>query len=229
MRDEVHIWTIPLDTLVDESLLARSVLSPDELERADRYIHERDRMRYAACRAALRRILGTLLDADPTAIAFSYSRFGKPGLREPSGEPLHFNVAHSHNVAMIAVRWNGPVGIDVERMRPDFATDEIARRFFAPCEYAALASLAPKARTTAFFRCWTHKEAFIKARGEGFSFPLDAFDVNIGVDEPPLLLRLRGDPSAPRRWALRDLPAPDGYLAAIAAHGHVGRIVPQTL
>jgi 4'-phosphopantetheinyl transferase len=221
MTNEVYVWTIPLDRPANQDEL-RSVLSPDERQRADRFLSERDRARFATCRASLRRILAGLLDTNPSEISFQYSPFGKPSLAENEG--LHFNVSHSNHFALVAVAMGRAVGVDVEFARADFATDAVAQRFFSPLEREALGRLPAESRTEAFFRCWTRKEAFIKAIGEGLSFPLDRFDVTLAPNEPPRLLRGGEDPESAKRWSLHDLPAPTGYFAALAIEGEA-RIV----
>ncbi len=152
--------------------------------RTGRFVAESDRVRFMACRAALRRILAGLLDADPAEIKFQYSEFGKPSLIGEHSRGFHFNVSHSDNIAMIAVTSQSQIGVDVERVRPDIDATGIAERFFSAVEREMLASLPGELQVEAFFRCWTRKEATIKAIGEGLSFPLDQFDVSLAPMSP---------------------------------------------
>jgi 4'-phosphopantetheinyl transferase len=140
---------------------------------------------------------------------------GKPMLAGEFGRALSFNVAKSRNLALcaVAVGWN--VGVDIEAVRPDFATDAIAAQHFSAAEVRALLTLHPTLRVAAFFRCWTRKEAYLKAQGEGIAFGLDHFTVSLDV-ENPALLAVDGDPTAGGRWLLRALPIDAGYEAALA-------------
>jgi len=121
---------------------------------------------------------------------------GKPFTRgEP---PLEFNLAHSDNRVVFAfAHW--PVGVDVERIRPlpDLLT--IAARFFAPGEYEAMQRLTGAPLEDTFFRCWTLKEAYLKAAGDGLSVPLSAFQVSLNPCEPRMLSCDR-DPDEPSHW-----------------------------
>ena len=203
-------------------------LSADEIARAERFLMEQDRARFISCRAALRRVLAGLLGSHPAVVEFEYSPFGKPALAGQHRAEVHFNVSHSQDLAVIAASRRHAVGIDVEQLRPDFASEDIARRFFSPSEREALAQLPAEVRVDAFFRCWTRKEAFVKAIGEGLSFPLDAFEVTLGPNQPPRLLRVGADPAAASTWSLHDLPVPSGFVAALAIAGRVDRIVSRT-
>jgi 4'-phosphopantetheinyl transferase len=108
------------------------------------------------------------------------------------------------------------VGIDLERLRPIADTAEIARRYFCPEEAAEILSLPPDERDAAFFRCWTRKEAYIKAIGDGLSCPLDSFQVSIEADAQPRIVHIAGDRTAAAIWTLHDLPLAPDYVAALA-------------
>jgi 4'-phosphopantetheinyl transferase len=112
------------------------------------------------------------------------------------------------------------VGIDLERIRFDLAVVEIAERFFSRRELAMLRALPTELQREAFYRCWTRKEAYIKARGEGLSLPLDQFDVSLAPGEPAAILGTQHDPSEASRWSLRELTPAPGYFAALAVEGH---------
>jgi 4'-phosphopantetheinyl transferase len=181
-----------------------------------------------AGRGALRHILAGYLGCAPAEIGFSYTAYGKPFLRNEEKHGLRFNLSHSEDQALLAVTRGRVVGVDIEQIRPDFATEEIAKRFFSEREWKELRGLPAAERTTAFFRCWTRKEAFIKAVGEGLSFPLDAFAVSLAPGEPAALRWLRTDKDGARRWRLEDIAAPAGFLAALAVEGEVSRVVMQS-
>ncbi len=124
---------------------------------------------------------------------------------ESDGDAIRFNVSHSHGVALYAVTRGRKVGIDLERIRFDLAVAEIAERFFSRREVATLRTLPTEMQRQAFFRCWTRKEAYIKARGEGLSLPLDQFDVSLAPGEPAAVLSTPRDPSEASRWSLQEL------------------------
>lgn len=218
--DDVHVWRIPLD--VPPATLDRlaSLVSGDERDRADRFYFDRDRNRFLAARGALRMILGSYLDSDPSLLSFHYGPRGKPSL---AGSPLEFNLTHSAGLALCAVALGRRLGIDVEALRPLPDAAAIAERFFSDAERRALRSVTEAQRTLAFFQCWTRKEAYIKAIGEGLSMPLDRFDVSLLPGEPARLLAVAGDPDAPRRWTLHDLDPGPGLVAAIAVEGPCSR------
>jgi 4'-phosphopantetheinyl transferase len=217
---EVHVWRAALDPEPARVHEFAGVLSNDERERAGRFLSERDRRRFIVCRGVLRTLLGGYLGAAPRSLRFRYSPHGKPALASVSGEPaLRFNLSHAEETAFFGITLQREIGIDLEPLDAGFATDEIAERFFSPREIGSLRTLNQADRPRAFFRCWTRKEAYVKARGEGLSLPLDRFDVSLLPDEPAALLSTPGDPREASRWSLSDLPADPGYVAAIAVEG----------
>lgn len=213
----VHIWLVDLALPVQAFEECFSFLSPEERERAARFHFEKDRNHYIAGRGLLRKLLGDYLNVSPAALSFSYNRYGKPLLTPPAPE-LQFNLSHSHGWALLGFTLRAELGVDIEKMRPDFATREIAERFFAPDEVAVLASLDASQQAQAFFKCWTRKEAFIKAHGIGLSFGLDKFSVAFAPGVAPALLRCDLDANAAGQWSIVDLPVPPNYLGALAIH-----------
>jgi 4'-phosphopantetheinyl transferase len=123
-------------------------------------------------------------------------------------------------VALYAVTRAREVGIDVELIRSDLKIEQIAERFFSHHEIATLRALPTELRQSAFFRCWTRKEAYIKATGKGLSLPLDQFEVSLTPGEPAALLSTQPDPNEAQRWSLRELTPAPGYAAALAVEGH---------
>ncbi len=223
--DEVHLWLARANqsTTVIESLL--STLSAQERERAERFHFPGGRENYIVGRGVLRQLLGRYLGVEPAQVTLGYSSHGKPSLAEGcDAVPLCFNLAHSGSLILYGFVMNHDIGVDIERHRPDFAGQRIADRFFSPAEAHALRSLPKEHRAEAFLNCWTRKEAYIKARGEGLSFPLDAFDVSVKTDEPVALLHTQGDPEEAARWSLYAPETDPGYVAAVAVEGHDWRI-----
>lgn len=218
-RDDVHLWRGYLDVVDSVVTHWASILSPDEQERADRFHSPLDRDRYITGRARLRIVLGRYLDQDPGELRFSYSPYGKPALvpaanTHPSTE-LHFNLSHCEGLVIYAVARGRNVGIDLERVREVEDSDYIARRFFSRRENTALRKLPARKWNEGFFQCWTRKEAYIKASGEGLSLPLDSFDVT--VTGPAALMRTHSDDAA--RWSLVHLRPAAGYVGALAVNG----------
>jgi 4'-phosphopantetheinyl transferase len=162
---------------------------------------------------------------EPSSLRFDHNPYGKPALiPSPGHEPLNFNLAHSHDLVLYAITRNRQIGIDLERLRTDFPCEEISEQFFSPRENAALLAVPQSERHEAFFRCWTRKEAYVKARGEGLSLPLQAFDVSLAPDEPAKLLSIRGNPEAARDWSLYGLAPAPGYVAALAVNSRDWRL-----
>ena len=214
------MWRASLDMAAAPLQTLKHALSPDECRRAERYRFALDCDRFIARRGLLRAILARYLHGGPDRLRFCYGAHGKPALVDSRGKPpLRFNVSHSGGLALYAVACDREVGIDLERVRPDVYDGEIAERFFSSREVASLRALPATAQVEAFFRCWTRKEAYVKARGEGLSIPLDQFDVSLAPGEPAALVNVSGEPREPSRWSLHSVsPAPD-YAGALAAEG----------
>lgn len=216
----VDIWHINIEPPPEKIAASRSLLSPDELERAARFHFDIHRNRYIAGRAALRGILAQYLGIPPQALAFVYGEKGKPALApQVNTRRLEFNLSHSHDRALLGITLGSVLGVDIERINLEFGTDEIATHFFSAFEVDCLLALPKPDRGATFFSCWTRKEAYIKAVGEGLSLPLDSFDVAFGPGVEAALLRVEAAPDAPSRWRMYDIPAPEGYAAAIAVEG----------
>jgi len=223
--DEVHVWRASLEQPGSRVGELRALLSPEEGARAARFHFEKDRVHFVVARGVLRTLLGLYLASRPAELSFAYSPFGKPALAHaPGTRPILFNVSHSGGLALYAFTRGREVGVDVEQERADFTGDEIAERFFSAREVEALRAVGHDLRTRAFFNCWTRKEAYIKAVGEGLSRPLDSFAVSLAPGEPAALL-YSADASETSRWSLRELSPAPGYAAALAVEGHGWRLL----
>lgn len=217
---EVHVWRAALDAPARSTAGFEQCLSPDERQRLERFRFEHDRKRYLVGRGLLRTLLGRYVDAAPDRLRFDYTPFGKPHLAAgPARQDLQFNVSHSGELLLIAVTCGRALGVDVEQVRADIEVATIAACYFSPNEQAALAELAGTEQVDAFFDCWTRKEAYIKARGDGLSRPLDQFDVSLKPGQAARLLETRPDPAEAHRWHLAELDVGAGYKAALAVEG----------
>jgi len=220
IQRDVHVWRVNLNepsSVVDSML---RVLTSDERNRANRFHFERDRDHFIVGRGTLRMLLGHYLKEKPGRIRIHYGPFGKPALvEECNNAGLRFNVSHSRGLALYGFALDFELGIDLEYVREDFATDDIAKRFFTPGEVEKLRTIQPHLRAEAFFTCWTRKEAFIKAVGKGLSLPLDEFEVSLAPDEPPAVLTVKDKMMDAARWSVRDLSPGPGFVAAIVIGG----------
>ncbi|MDY7076351.1 MAG: 4'-phosphopantetheinyl transferase superfamily protein [Chloroflexota bacterium] len=224
-NDKVHVWRASLDLAAVHIRELECTLASDERERAERFRFHKDRVRFIVAHGLLRAILGRYVGVEPSQLRFCYSSHGKPALAwEFEGGVIRFNLSHSHKLALYAVTCGREVGIDLEYIRADLAGEQIVRQFFSPREVADLQALPADMQTAAFFNCWTRKEAYIKARGEGLSLPLDQFAVSLAPGEPAVLLSTAGDSSEAARWSLQALYPGTGYVAALAVEGHSWRL-----
>ena len=215
--NEVHVWRVFLDvtTVEFESLLG--FLSVDELARARRFHFERDRKRFIVARGILRKILGSYLNKPPGKICFEYSFHGKPLLAHNRGDGnICFNLSHSGAFALYAVTRRKKIGIDIESIRDDVSIGQVAQQFFSKNEISSLETIDINKRPGLFFQYWTRKEAFLKARGEGISFPMEQCDVSLirdGVLSPVIVQDNNSEVSS---LYVQDLFPGNGYAAAIA-------------
>jgi 4'-phosphopantetheinyl transferase len=215
--DEVHVWCAALDGMVRKLIPLAETLSASERTRAERFQFDRDRDRFIARRGLLRAVLGQYLRVDPAQIEFSYEDRGKPS---PAGnvgsEPIHFSLSHSDGVALFAFTRSRPLGIDVERVRPIAEMGQVTAKFFSARENAMLNTLPAEQRIEAFFNCWTRKEAYLKATGEGIAYALPQIEVTLAPGQPAQLLSVNGDSHAARFWFLHSLAPALGFVGALA-------------
>jgi 4'-phosphopantetheinyl transferase len=212
----LHVWRGSLDQPPAVRRRLESLLSHDEHERALRFRFDTDRARYVVGRGVLRLLLGRYSGLDAACIGLEYGRHQKPALAE--GERPFFNLAHAGTIVLYVFSSCFPVGVDVELMQPELPGEGIAEHFFSPLEVATLRSLPEQQRAGAFLACWTRKEAFVKARGDGLTLALDSFDVTLAPDEPAAVLRTGWSADEHLRWKLLDLSDPaSAQVAALAA------------
>jgi 4'-phosphopantetheinyl transferase len=220
-RGPIRVWRADLDRPEPETAALGALLSADERARADRFRFAIDRRRFTVARGVLRVLLGRVTGSPPHEIEFSYGTRGKPALRRPADSGLEFNLTHSHGLALIATSWGRAVGVDLEFERLELDFRGIAGRFFTPREFGEIEAQRDDAQRSAFFRGWTRKEAFLKARGDGLWLGLDQFEVSIAPETSARLVRTAWDPDEARRWSLHDLDVAPGFAAALAVEGIV--------
>jgi 4'-phosphopantetheinyl transferase len=207
--DEIHVWAWSLESSALDLSAGIELLDHQELQRLRQFYFVPDRQRYAAAHANLRRILGAYLGQPPGQICIRANRFGKPELADSSSS-LSFNLSHSKTIAVVAVGYGPPIGVDVEDIRP--IEPEVADTHFSAAELSELRKFEGDAWLSGFYRCWTRKEAILKAEGVGLHIALDSFDV--GLSAKAELLGTRH--SFSQSWKLHHLAPCDGVIGALA-------------
>ncbi len=215
--DEIHIWCASLDQPVSGF---QRLLSVDEEARAERYHFDEDRRRFIVRRGILKTLLGNYLGIEPYQIQFCYGKNGKPALSDTFGNgEVRFNLSHSEGLALYAFTRSRKIGVDIEYIRDVPEMEQIADRYFSENEKAVFHTLPESKKKEAFFNCWTRKEAFIKATGEGLSASLDRFDVSLAPGEPARLLGVEGDSIDESQWSICNLNIDIRYKAALVKEG----------
>ena len=217
----IEVVVTRLDVEPEAVRAAAALLSDVERQRASRFAFDRDHRRFTVARSRLRQLLGARLEVPPDSVELVYGKRGKPALaRRFADSGLRFNVAHSEDVAVYAFSPGREVGIDVEAVRVIRDADHIAARFFSRRENEDYLALDPRDRALGFFNCWTRKEAFIKALGDGLYYPLDRFDVSLAPGEPAEILRVGRTPGNDCGWRVESFsPAPGFVAAAVTESG----------
>jgi 4'-phosphopantetheinyl transferase len=210
---DVHLWTLAPRS--EEVAEYTSLLSLKEMDRAQRFRYPALFERFVSDHGRLRLLLAAYLDADPRGLLFLENDQGKPRLSGPDCR-LRFNMSHTQGLTMIAVCLDAELGVDVEVMRPIEDRDAIAEQHFSPMESQALQAQPAAERDAAFLRCWTRKEAYIKARGQGLSLPLDQFAVSLAPHDRAALVHCAWDEHEPYRWMIEHLQPMPGYIGALA-------------
>ena len=215
----VHVIRLNLDLPLERWMLLTELLTDDEKARAARYRVDGPRQQFVICRATLRRLLSRHCDVAPQAVPLQCGNHGKPEIANTvsgSMNPrIEFNVSHSGRWGLVALTLDAPVGIDVEECDSAVQTLKLAERFFSPEEAAALIGLPLEKQLAGFYRGWTCKEAYIKARGSGLSLSLSSFRVEIDPDQPATLNHVDDQPDEAARWTTRSLDVGEDYAAAV--------------
>ena len=221
-KDEVHVWRFPLEPAGDAYDRLLELLSPDEVERARRFVFPEHRRRFVVCHGRMRETLARYLGVAPDQIVFRYGEHGKPSLA--SDGALHFNLSHSHELAVLAVGAR-TLGADVEHLRPLEDHQRLADRFFTERESASLRRCRGEASLETFFYLWTCKEAYLKAIGKGLAKPLSDVEVSLPSPGADAFVDIGGDRQELARWSLRTFTPEPGYCGALVVDGRVARTV----
>lgn len=217
--DDVHVWCVSLQQPIHIIEQLDCLLSSDEKARAARYHFDYLQQSFIMARGILRILLAGYLNLQPAQIEFTYLRAGKPRLSENLKKSIFFNLSHSHELVLYAFSPTRNVGIDIEHIRPIEDLRQISENNFSATENLELKTLPAEKISEGFFNCWTRKEAYIKAIGDGISFPLQQFDVSLKPGEPARLLRVRGDRQEAARWSMYELHPAENYVGALAVEG----------
>ena len=220
--EDAHIWRADLevDEYIQTSFL--KLLSPDEKNRAQKFRFAKDSRNFIVARGILRSLIGKYLEINPAEISFQYNKFGKPGIAYNNS--LQFNISHSKNIALFAFTKRFNIGIDVEFVNPNIEVKDIASNFFSTNEITNLLALPDKDQALGFFNCWTRKEAFIKAVGEGLSFPLDKFEVSLEPGKPAKLLATHWEPEAVSKWSIYSMSPGANLVGSLAIEGVIEQV-----
>lgn len=198
------------------------LLSADEREKANRFSFETHRTNFVMVRGLLRIILGCCIDVEPANVRFSYGSHGKPTLSDD--RLISFNLSHSKDLVVYAVGAGQQLGVDLEYIRKLKDAEQIAQRFFCSVEHRELVAIPEALRPKAFFNCWTRKEAFVKALGQGLSYPLDRFQVTLQPGQPAEFLTIDGRLDSETQWSLYDVAPSADYAAALAVKNRISRV-----
>jgi 4'-phosphopantetheinyl transferase len=216
----IHVWGFSLDGSLSFVEHCRSWLSEDERGRADRFISQRDHVRFVLAHGGLRAVLSRYLGTGPDVLELYRREAGKPSLtRELGGQPaITFNMSHAHGRALIAVSMGQEVGVDLERIRSDVEVAKLSERYFAPSEQASIMQMAQEQRPARFFRHWVAKEAVLKAHGIGLR-ALSQCEILLGADGVGAEVLVPVGSPLQDNWRVRLLSCDEGWEAAVAAQG----------
>jgi 4'-phosphopantetheinyl transferase len=219
-RDEVHAWYAIGNSATCDAASVEQYLSEEEKIRSARLRFEEHRKHFVLSHAMLRLLISSYCAMNPRDVSFSLGLHGKPSIDRSLG--LTFNLSHAEDGILCAFANQRQIGADIERVRVNFNVEEIGERFFSLAERGALRGLATAQKHAAFFRLWTRKEAYIKARGEGLSHPLHQFDISL-ADTGNVLMSTRPNAEEANRWIVWNVTVPRGYVAAVAFEAGAAR------
>lgn len=220
-QNQVHLWHCRFDANKQCMETFKRILSEDEKQKAGRFKFNIHRERSIISRGVLRTLLGRYLEKKPSELEFGYTAHAKPYLKNEGS--LRFNVSHSGNRAVFGFVHGGEIGVDIEKVKSDFEVMDIAQNFFSSDEIRTLQALPEEQKVEGFYRCWTRKEAFIKAKGMGLSFPLTSFSVSLDADKAELL-RTEWAAAEKKEWKLFTFIPAKNYLVALSVGAGVNSV-----
>jgi 4'-phosphopantetheinyl transferase len=216
-KKDIHLWRADLSLPERSIQQLNQILSTDERVRAERFRFEKDWKRFIVGVGILRTILGRYIGVEPKELRFIHGKRGKPMLDDVfANGSIRFNMSHSEDLALYGFTRDREIGVDIEFLRDIPEMDQIAERFFSKKENVVFRSLPESKKKEVFFNCWTRKEAFIKATGDGLYRSLDEFDVSLLPGETTLIPRIGEDSKRASRWLIYDLEPALGFAAAFA-------------
>ncbi len=216
--NEVHLWYGKVNEFSKNVESYANLLSLEETARANNFKFAKDRTVYVLARGLLRILSGRYLDQIPESIKFNYGEYGKPEYDVQT--PIKFNISHSGNMIVLAFVRNFDIGVDIENIKEDFDVIDIAKHFFSSDEIQRLEALPKEQKVAGFYRCWTRKESFIKAKGSGLSFPLTSFSVSLDADKAELL-RTDWAITEKKEWRMFSFEPANGYLGSLSVRGDI--------
>jgi len=216
----IDVWHTPLNLSQRDIDNYAGLLSTDEMERAKHFKVKRKYREYIISRGLLRKILGIVLDSDPQDFEIRYAEHDKPFITDTWNEKsICFNVSHSHQQTVIALSLERTLGIDIEHIRSNVEFKKLVNRFFSKKESSELDSYTDSGIAKAFFACWTRKEAYVKAMGDGISFGLSEFSVSVNPYDTDVSLTTHWDENEANNWSVKNLATESDYIAALATNG----------
>lgn len=225
LRDELHVWHINLDVNPASLQQASALLDDQERTRAAKFVTPLLRDRYIVAHACMRQLLAEYADRPPGAIQYEKNRHGKPTLVDPAiASRLSFSLTHSENMALLAISAGHPIGIDIEKVNPYSDLEAVAHRNFTALERAALSTLDKSDILSGFYAMWTRKESFIKAIGNGLSYPLQSFEVPVQLHPRNTWTLIQCDDTELACWYVQDISRLPDYAAAVVCSNPVIKV-----
>lgn len=214
----VHVWHITWDRLTEDKRRTwMGQLSDDEKSKVERFVYDSDRDRYLVSHGFCRSVLGIYLHREPKEIQFGEEENNKPIVQTENRPPIHFNLSHSMNAAVVAVS-NRPVGIDIEYLNPTLPFEEMIPQFMSEHEKSVFLRLSSSQQVKAFYCCWTRKEAYVKALGQGLSYPIK--EITVSMTEGSITAwKDDYQPNEPKRWKMDHIGYIPSYVGAVVHQG----------
>ncbi|GGZ71083.1 4'-phosphopantetheinyl transferase family protein [Algibacter mikhailovii] len=222
LNTELHLWYISLNETFKYINFFNNILSQDEIIKASKFRFDKDKNCSIITRGALRLLSGMYLNMSPENILFKYGDYGKPDFDIET--ELKFNVSHSGNMAIIGFVLNKDIGVDIEKIKYDFEVMDIVDNYFSQLEIESLKKLPIQEHNQGFYRCWTRKESFIKAKSQGLSFALDSFSVSLDSDDKAQLLETHWNSDEKESWGLFSFSPDTDYLGAVTVQSTIEQI-----